>query len=90
MKNSLSEKEVLDTFNSVAPTLEQEINGPVHLIHVIGSRWSYKAGRIPEDMPCVIAVRVVLTDDWALILYPSVGKEVHQDKVRALFLSPLP
>ena len=72
-------------FESAAAGLEAETGGPVHLIRIIGPRSSFVAGRVPENMPFVEPVRVVLNEEWAVIFYPASGREVDRKKVRGLF-----
>jgi hypothetical protein len=72
-------------FESVAAQFEAETGGPVHLIRIIGPRSSFVAGRVPESMPFVASVRVLLTDEWALLFYPAPGLQVDREKVKVLF-----
>jgi hypothetical protein len=72
-------------FESVAAGLEADSGGPVHLIRIVGPRLSFMAGRVPENMPFVASVRVLLTDEWALLFYPASGQDVDRKKVKLLF-----
>jgi hypothetical protein len=72
-------------FESVAANLEADSRGPVHLIRIIGPRSSFVAGRVPENMPFVASVRVMLNEEWALLFYPASGRQVDREKVKALF-----
>ena len=72
-------------FESVAAGLEAATGGPVHLVRIIGPRSSFVAGRVPENMPFVVSVRVILDEEWALLFYPAPGQQVDREKVRALF-----
>jgi len=72
-------------FESVAAPLEAATGGPVHLIRIIGPRSSFVAGHVPENMPFVASVRVMLDEEWALLFYPSPEKQVDREKVKVLF-----
>jgi hypothetical protein len=78
-------QDIVKTFSLISSQLEADTGGPVHLIRIIGPRSSFVAGRVPEDMPFVASVRVMLSDEWALLFYPSPGKQVDREKVKALF-----
>jgi hypothetical protein len=76
---------MVHVFESVAARLEADTGGPVHLIRIIGPRSSFVAGRVPENMPFVPSVRVLLDEEWALLFYPASGRQVDREKVKALF-----
>lgn len=83
--NAISTSRMVRCFESAAAGLEAETGGPVHLIRIIGPRSSFVAGRVPENMPFVASVRVILDEEWALLFYPASGRQVDREKVRALF-----
>ena len=74
-------------FESVAAQLEADTGGPVHLIRIIGPRSSFVAGRVPEQMPFVASVRVMLDEEWALLFYPAPDRQVDRAKVLGLMNS---
>ncbi len=76
-------------FESVAAGLEADTGGPVHLIRIIGPRSSFVAGHVPENMPFVPSVRVLLDEEWALLFYPAPDRQVDREKVKALFKGAL-
>ncbi len=83
--NGTSISKIVRCFESVAVKLEAETGGPVHLIRIIGPRSSFIAGRVPESMPFVESVRVMIDKEWALLFYPAAGRQVDREKVKALF-----
>ena len=83
--NAISTSKMVRCFERVAAELEADTGGPVHLIRIIGPRSSFVAGRVPENMPFVVSVRVMLSDAWALLFYPASGRAVDREKVKALF-----
>ena len=83
--NAISTSRMVCLFEAVAPELEADTGGPVHLIRIIGPRSSFVAGRVPENMPFVASVRVLLDEEWMLLFYPAPGREVDREKVKALF-----
>ena len=72
-------------FESAAAELEADTGGPVHLIRIVGPRLSFVAGRVPENMPFVASVRVLIAGEWALLFYPALGRDVDRKKVKLLF-----
>ena len=76
-------------FESFSRQLEADTGGPVHLIRIIGPRSSFVAGRVPQEMPFVEPVRVMLDDTWGLVFYPAAGRKIDQDKIKAMFKGEL-
>jgi hypothetical protein len=72
-------------FESAASALEADAGGPVHLVRLIGPRTSFVAGRVPDEMPFVASVRVILNEQWALLFYPAPGHSIDREKVKAMF-----
>jgi len=69
----------------VCAELEAEAGGLVHLIRIIGPRSSFVAGRVPETMPFVASVRVMINEEWVLLFYPAADRTIDREKIRALF-----
>ncbi|MBF0485406.1 MAG: hypothetical protein HQL16_02715 [Candidatus Omnitrophica bacterium] len=86
MSISKTNLEVVFAFESLRQKLEEESGGPVHLVKIVGPRWSYVAGTVPEELPCVVPERVILNDDWALMFYPAHNRAVDSQRIRELFL----
>lgn len=77
---------IIDTFDRLAPMLADKIGGPVHLVRVLGSRWSYVAGHVPEELPLVEPQKVLLFDEWAVLYYPRAGYKIDPQEIRRLLL----
>lgn len=80
-----NEKNTREAFATFASRFEDETGGVVHLIHIIGTRWAYAAGRIEADAPFRPPQRVILNDHWALVFYAAQGVNIDQEKIRVLF-----
>lgn len=76
---------IMGIFDALVPELEREMGGAVHLIRIVGTRWSYTAGRMTEKVAFVAPQRVVLKDQWALIFYAAEGVCVDPEYIRGLF-----
>jgi len=81
----MDQAELIAVFDRVSPALSDDVGGPVHLVKVIGTRWSYVAGPVPEEFPFVEAQRVRLDSEWAIVYYPATGRSVPAERIRALF-----
>ncbi len=79
------DKKVIAVFESLAPMLEAETGGPVHLVKIKGSRLSYVAGRVPVEMPFTAPQRVILCNDWALMFYLADGRDIDSQQVGESF-----
>lgn len=78
--------DVEKAFEKARPALEKLARGPVFLVKVIGARWSFVAGTVPEDLPFERPRRILLGDKWALVAFCPDGNPVKDDVFRAVFL----
>lgn len=85
----ISHGKILEIFDHLAPVLSDKIGSMIHLVRVAGPRWSYVAGYVPDELPYVAPVRVMLDDEWAIIYYPDPGRKIDPDSVKALFMEAL-
>ena len=85
MVSAISTSRMVSAFQALLPTLETDVGGPVHLVRMRGTRSSFVAGDIPSEMPFVASKRIMLNEEWALLVYPSVGRDVDREKIRVLF-----
>ncbi|MBF0594669.1 MAG: hypothetical protein HQL22_06850 [Candidatus Omnitrophica bacterium] len=79
--------QIIDVFDRLSPMIADKVGGPVLLVRVIGSRWSYVAGHVPDELPFVEPQRVMLVDEWAILYYPQAGHKIDPDEIRQLFLN---
>ncbi len=82
----MDSQKLLTTFDRVAPVFADQVGGPVHLVRVIGARWSYVAGHVPDELPFVEPQKVMLDREWAIMYYPQAGRKKDPAHVRKLFL----
>ena len=77
----------VDIFDHVSSILSDETGGPVFLIRITGPRWSYVAGFVPDELPFVPPVKVMLDAEWGILYYPEPGRKIDPEKVKASFLN---
>ena len=82
----MDNKTIVEMFDKLSPLVADIVGGPVHLIKVVGPRWSYVAGYVPDELPFAPPQRVPLFDDWALLYYPEAGRKIDPERIRRLFL----
>jgi hypothetical protein len=86
MSNTINQSQLIATFDRLAPVLSNDVGGPVHLVRVIGTRWSYVAGHVPDELPFVEPQKVMIDDEWAIVYYQQEGRTISPEQVRQLFV----
>ena len=79
-------KRIIEVFDRISPIVSDMVGGPVHLVQIRGTRWSYVAGHVPEELPFVESQRVMLDEEWGILYYPEPGRKIDPEQIRCLFL----
>lgn len=82
----MDEKEIMiQYFKKIEPQLRDMVDGDVHLIEKIKSRWAYVDGKISTSSSHNMPIRFLIHQRWALVCYPKNQQDVHQEEIKKMF-----
>ena len=90
MENAIFTCDRIAEFEQRAHDFETRYGGSVSLVEIIGRRWSYVHGRIPQQVTAEPPRRVACTSQWGVMIYHDENLVLTDEQIRQWFIANEP